>query len=46
MRFSSEEKNILAKLASGVLDGQVGDDWTCGRGSTCWFDIVSVSSKS
>lgn len=26
MRRSSEEKNLLAKLASGVLDGMVGDE--------------------
>lgn len=26
MRKTSEEKNLLAKLASGVLDGMVGDE--------------------
>ena len=30
MRTTREEKNILAKLASGVLDGVVGNELECG----------------
>ena len=30
MRKTKEEKNLLAKLASGVLDGAVGRELECG----------------
>lgn len=33
-----EETRLLKKLSLGVLDGLVGDIWTCGR-STCWREI-------
>ena len=36
MGRTNEEKNLLAKLASGVLDGIVGDDLTTTGGSTVW----------
>lgn len=36
MGRTKEEKNLLAKLLSGVLDGQVGDDLTTTGGSTVW----------
>jgi len=39
MRRTSEEKNLLAKLLSGVLDGQVGNDLTTTGGSTVWTEI-------
>ena len=36
MKMTNEEKSLLAKLASGALDGQVGDDWTTSGGSRVW----------
>lgn len=39
MGRKNEEKNLLAKLASGVLDGIVGDDLTTTGGSTVWKAI-------
>ncbi len=35
----NEEKNLLKKLASGVLDGFVGDDLTTSGGSKVWKAI-------
>lgn len=34
-----EEKSLLAKLASGLLDGRVGDDLETSGGSTVWTRI-------
>ncbi|NCD04141.1 MAG: hypothetical protein EOM00_14345 [Clostridia bacterium] len=39
MGRTNEEKSLLAKLASGVLDGFVGDDLTTSGGSTVWKAI-------
>lgn len=39
MRKTAEEKRLLAKLASGLLDGLVGDDLTTSGGSTVWTAI-------
>ena len=39
MAKTNEEKNLLKKLASGVLDGFVGDDLTTSGGSTVWAVI-------
>lgn len=39
MGRTNEEKNLLSKLASGVLDGIVGDDLTTTGGSTVWKAI-------
>ena len=38
MDYTNEEYFLLKKLSSGILDGQVGDDWTSGF-STCWREI-------
>ena len=38
-RRTNEEKGLLAKLASGQLDGWVGDDLTTSGGSTVWTQI-------
>ena len=38
-RKNKEEKGLLAKLLSGALDGQVGDDLTTSGGSTVWTSI-------
>ncbi len=38
-RKTKEEKGLLAKLLSGALDGQVGDDLTTSGGSTVWTTI-------
>ena len=37
--MTNEEKNLLEKLASGALDGIVGDDLTTPGGSTVWTAI-------
>lgn len=37
--MTNEEKKLLTKLASGVLDGCVGDDLTTTGGSTIWKTI-------
>ncbi|MBQ5957327.1 MAG: hypothetical protein IJL46_07150 [Clostridia bacterium] len=37
--MNKEEKNLLAKLASGVLDGLVGNEVTTDGGSTVWKTI-------
>lgn len=34
--MTNEEKKLLTKLASGVLDGRVGDDLNTTGGSTIW----------
>lgn len=39
MTFSKEEKNLLSKLAKGVLDGFVGDDFITSGGSIIWMAI-------
>lgn len=39
MDRTKEEKNLLAKLASGVLDGLAGDGLTTNGGSTVWTAI-------
>ncbi len=39
MRFTNEEENLLKRLASGALDGFVGDDLTTTGGSTVWKTI-------
>ena len=39
MGKTKEEKNLLAKLSSGELDGLVGDDFTTTGGSTIWMQI-------
>ena len=39
MVISNEEQRLLQKLASGVLDGFVGDDLTTTGGSTVWMAI-------
>ena len=39
MGRTKEEKSLLAKLASGMLDGMVGDDLTTSGGSTVWKSI-------
>lgn len=39
MKRSDEEKGLLAKLISGALDGQVGDDLTTTGASTVWTAI-------
>jgi len=39
MRHSSEEKELLAKLLSGALDGFVGNDVTTSGGSRVWTVI-------
>lgn len=35
MSFTDEETSLLRKMASGSLDGIVGDSWNSGR-SLCW----------
>ena len=37
--MTNEEKSLLDKMASGVLDGLVGDDVTTSGGSTVWMEI-------
>jgi hypothetical protein len=37
--MTNEEKNLLKRLASGALDGFVGDDLTTSGGSTVWKAI-------
>ena len=37
--MTNEEKKLLEKLASGALDGIVGDDITTSGGSTVWKAI-------
>lgn len=39
MSISNEEKNLLSKLAKGLLDGFVGDDLHTTGGSTIWMTI-------
>ena len=39
MPRTKEEKNLLKKLASGVLDVIVGDDLTTSGKSTVWMEI-------
>ena len=39
MLMTNEEKNLLEELASGALDGIVGDDVTTTGGSTVWKAI-------
>ena len=39
MGRSKEEKNLIAKFLSGVLDGQVGNDFITDGGSTVWTMI-------
>lgn len=39
MNQTSEEKNLLAKLLSGVLDGFVGNNIVTSGGSTVWAMI-------
>ena len=39
MAHSKLEKELLSKLASGALDGIVGDDFTTSGGSTVWMAI-------
>lgn len=39
MNQTSEEKNLLAKLLSGVLDGFVGNNVVTSGGSTVWAMI-------
>lgn len=39
MKITDEEKNLLAKLASGALDGLIGDDLTTSGGSRVWAVI-------
>lgn len=39
MRRTTEEKTIIAKILSGVLDGQVGNDFFTDGGSTVWTVI-------
>ena len=38
MAFTKEEKGLLKKLASGALDGMVGDEWFSGK-SAVWKTI-------
>ena len=37
--MTNEERNLLEKLASGALDGIVGDELTTSGGSTIWKAI-------
>lgn len=39
MRKTKEEKNLLAKMLSGIFDGLVGDIFTTSGGSTVWTEI-------
>lgn len=39
MKFTEEEKKILEKINSGLLDGIVGDFLPTGRGSSVWMTI-------
>ena len=39
MAITNEEKSLLEKLASGALDGLVGDELTTTGGSTVWTAI-------
>lgn len=39
MNISNEEKKLLEKLKSGILDGRVGDSFPFGPGSTSWHEI-------
>lgn len=39
MKISEEEKKLLAKLASGALDGLVGNDFVTSGGSRVWTVI-------
>jgi hypothetical protein len=41
MAITNEEKSLLKKLASGALDGFVGDDLTTTGGSAVWKAIKS-----
>lgn len=41
MARTNEEKKIIAKVLSGVLDGQVGDDFFTDGGSTVWTMITN-----
>lgn len=34
--MTNEERNLLEKMASGALDGFVGDELTTSGGSTFW----------
>lgn len=45
MRISKEEKNLLAKLTTGLLDGIVGRDLTTSGGSTVWMTIKNGVPK-
>lgn len=39
MKYSKQEKGLLAKLKKGLLDGQVGNDLITSGGSTVWTEI-------
>lgn len=39
MVFSKEEKDLLERMAAGLLDGFVGNDLTTTGGSTVWKSI-------
>jgi hypothetical protein len=39
MGRTTEEKNLLEKMKSGVFDGRVGNDLTTSGGSTVWTTI-------
>jgi hypothetical protein len=41
MRMTKEEKKLLGKLASGLLDGIVGNDLTTSGGSSVWMRIIN-----
>lgn len=46
MGKSKEEKGLLEKLASGLLDGRVGDSFSVGAGSTTWKEIKNGEPAS
>lgn len=45
MAITSEEKNLLSKLAKGLLDGFVGNDLHTTGGSTIWMAIKNGVPK-
>ena len=45
MAFTNEEKELLKALASGALDGRIGNDLTTTGGSTIWKSIKKWGSR-
>ena len=43
--MTNEERNLLKRMASGALDGFVGDDLTTSCGSSVWNVIKRMSTS-